>query len=256
MRRDIYKVRKSIAKRKREKSLTSNMSVPKKSFVNHVFPQDEEKHGYMPISESVSSSKSMKDTFVASFLMKSILAAVLFFGVAIFMRMEGEWLNTPKQWTSNALTEEFPFATVNAWYQKKFGSTLALTPNNGQNSENPATLPVNGTVSQSFEMNGEGIMIKAEGATKVTAVEQGTVIFAGNDSKTNKTVVIQHPDRSKTIYGNLSSIHVHHYQFVASNAIIGEFEPSEANASNVYFAIEKDNQYLDPVKVMQVDERP
>lgn len=257
MRRDVSQIRKNIARRKKERVLPSSHSASdRKVFFPAVFPQDEEKHGYMPVPETNSSSNNMKDTFIASFVMKSVLAAVLFFGVAIFFRIEGSWLEQPRQWASGALTQEFPFATVNQWYQKKFGSPMALTPQEQVKEEVSPVLPVNGTVSQTFQMNGEGIMITTSETSEVTAVEEGTVIFAGNHPKTNKTVILQHPDKSKTIYGNLTSINVHQYQFIGNNQVIGNFIPSEANAQNVYFAIERNNQYVDPVKVMKVDERP
>lgn len=257
MKKDVNQIRKDIAKRKREKTLTSNPNAPRR-YTDAIFPQDEEKHGYMPIPHDSNAGNDVKDTFVASFVMKAILSAVLFFGVAIFVRMEGTWLQTPKQWTSQALTEEFPFATVNHWYQEKFGFPLALTPNKSEEVANQEklALPVNGTISQTFQMNGQGIMISAEEKTQVLSMENGIVIFAGNHKETNKTVIIQHADKSKTIYGNLSAINVHQYQMIANNEPIGEYDPTTSEAKTVYFAIEKDNQFLDPVKVMQVDERP
>ncbi|WP_226036541.1 M23 family metallopeptidase [Aquibacillus saliphilus] len=256
MSRDIKQIRKSISKRKRGKTDKSSSQLPRR-YSAAAFPHDEEKHGYAPFTPVSESSKSVKDTFITSLMMKSILAAVLFFGVAIFMGTDSGWMQEPKQWTSNALTEEFPFASVNHWYQEKFGYPLALSPSQTQTADQIGpTLPVNGTVSQTFEATGQGILIQTDDTSKVIAMDKGTVIFAGNDRSTKKTVVVQHRDGSNTIYGNLSSINVHQYQFIANNEVIGEFVPSKANSSNVYFAIEKDNQYLDPVKVIQVDERP
>ncbi|MRH42980.1 peptidoglycan DD-metalloendopeptidase family protein [Aquibacillus halophilus] len=255
MNKDIKQVRKSISKRKRDKTGISNSKI-NRNFSTATFPHDEEKHGYAPFSPITDSSKSVKDTFVASLMMKSILAAVMFFGVALFVGNDIDWLQQPKEWTSMALTEEFPFASVNHWYQEKFGYPLALTPSQeDQVNQQGQALPVNGTVSQSFKTNGRGILIQTKETSKVVAIDKGTVIFAGNDTKTNKTVIVQHRDGSNTIYGNLSSIDVYQYQFIASNEVIGEFIPTETN-SNVYFAIEKNNQFLDPVKVIEVDERP
>ncbi|WP_171038031.1 peptidoglycan DD-metalloendopeptidase family protein [Aquibacillus sediminis] len=258
MKRDVKQVRKNIAKRKREKSLSSSqMKVPWK-FSPAAFPQDEEKHGYVPFAtEDSNPNPDMKDTFITSLMMKSILAGILFFSVAIFVRMDIPLLEQPKQWTSHALTEEFPFATVNHWYQQQFGMPLAITPDQSpQITSEGLVLPVNGTVSQSFQANGQGIMINTTETSKVLSIDKGTVIFAGNLPETNKTVIVQHKDRSNTVYGNLTSINVHQYQFISSNEVIGEFDPAETDVKEVFFAIEKDNQYIDPVQVMQVDERP
>src|SRR5699024_12750286 len=80
------------------------------------------------------------------------------------------------------------------------------------------------------------------------------VTFAGNDRKTNKTVVIQHADNSTTTYGYLQSIDVHLYQSIQSNQRLGTFVSTQENR-HLYFSIEKDNQYIDPVQVIQVDDR-
>lgn len=253
MKKDVRDVRKSIAKRRKEKNMPEK-PIPSKSFVSSL-PENEEKHGYLPFTPTVEGKKKPKEAFVASFMMKSILAAALFFGVAVINGTDLSWTETPKQWTSQALTEEFPFATVNKWYQDKFGSPLALTPKESEQANGEAhSLPVSGTVSESFKANGEGIMITTDEKSEVAAMKEGTVIFAGNDSETNKTVIIQHADQSKSIYGHLSSINVHQYQSVSDNDIIGEFIPADNGSQTVYFAIQKDNEFIDPVQVMQVDE--
>ncbi|UFT97917.1 M23 family metallopeptidase [Radiobacillus kanasensis] len=257
MRRDISEIRKDIAKRKRERTLSTTTYSSAKAFIPSV-PQEEEKHGYLPFGDDSASAKGLNDKFVASFMIKTILAAVLFFGIAILYRVDLQWSDQPKQWASNALTEEFPFARVNQWYQERFGTPLAISGSqttSGQASDQLA-LPVNGTVSQSFQTTGQGILITTDEESKVLAMKAGTVIFAGNDRQTNKTVILQHADGSNSIYGNLTSIDVHQYQSVQGKQEIGKFNPASSEAKEVYFAVEKENKFVDPVKVMQVDERP
>src|SRR5690625_3342751 len=106
-------------------------------------------------------------------------------------------------------------------------------------------------VIESFTKNGTGIMISPDEKTVVSALNRGVVIFAGNDSDTRKTVIIQHADGSKTTYGFLSSIDVHVYQVVQSNETIGTFQPTDKNQM-VYFSIEKDKQFIDPSQVIPV----
>ncbi|WP_053219032.1 M23 family metallopeptidase [Virgibacillus senegalensis] len=252
MKKDVRQIRKNIAKRKREHPL--NHSVPDKQLTTS-FPHEEEKHGYLPPFTSPHGTSPRKDSFAAAFIMKGISAGVLFFGVSLIHQLDAGWVEQPKKWTTQAFSEEFPFASVNAWYQDKFGSPLAMVPTQ-ETEELPAVLPVNGTVSQSFQTNGEAIRIAANEKSKVVAVKDGTVIFAGNKSDTGKTVIVQHADRSKSIYGYLTDIDVYQYQFIGDNHVIGQFDPSEGEKQDIYFAIQKNNQYLDPVQVMQVDEQP
>ncbi|MFC4558948.1 peptidoglycan DD-metalloendopeptidase family protein [Virgibacillus kekensis] len=251
----INRVRKSINQRKKLRGLHSKDTKAKQLIPR--FPQEEEKHGYYPMfSESDFSSERMNSR-ISGFILKGMLSVMLFFGVALLFQVDSELLTEPKNWTSNALTEEFPFASVNQWYQDTFGAPLALTPGDKdtKGDSQPLVLPVSGSVSQSFQANGTGIMIAPDEASEVSALREGAVIFAGNDPETGKTVIVQHTDDSKTIYGNLSSIDVHLYQFVDRNQKLGGFVPAAENET-VYFAIEKDDTYIDPVQVIKVDETP
>ncbi|MUV39503.1 Stage IV sporulation protein FA [Lentibacillus sp. JNUCC-1] len=108
---------------------------------------------------------------------------------------------------------------------------------------------------ETFQTHGSGILIAPEDTTKVSALKSGVIIFAGNDRKTGKTIVVQHADNSLSTYGYLSSIDVHVYQSVQAQEHLGVFEP-KTNMENLYFAIEKDNKPIDPVQVIQVDDRP
>src|SRR5699024_8634102 len=112
-----------------------------------------------------------------------------------------------KSWTSDALTEEFPFAKVNVWYQETFGNPLAFTPTGSKGSEHDGlALPVSGSVTESFQTNGKGIMIAPDTSSVVSAIQEGIVIFAGNDRETKKTVKVQHPDGSTSTYGHLNTV--------------------------------------------------
>lgn len=98
-------------------------------------------------------------------------------------------------------------------------------------------------------------MISPESKDFVRAMNNGIVIFAGSKNDTDKTIIIQHPDRSESTYGMLSSIDVHLYQMVDANQVIGTKIPTE-ESSMVFFSIEKANHYIDPAKVIRVDGNP
>ncbi|WP_164668482.1 M23 family metallopeptidase [Virgibacillus doumboii] len=255
MNKGIKKVRKSINQRKKLRGLNSKETTSKQFWPS--FPQEEEKHGYFPtFTDSTVQSKD-RSKRISGFAVKGILSVMLFLGAALLFQSEAELVSKPKEWTGNALTEEFPFASVNQWYQETFGAPMGLSPNQDSDTGDgqPLALPVSGDVSETFQTNGTGIMISPESATGVTALRDGVVIFAGNDRETDRTVIVQHADNSKTVYGHLSSIDVHLYQFVDGNQKLGDFEPTAEN-DTVYFAIEKNNSYVDPVQVIKVDDSP
>ncbi|SER74612.1 stage IV sporulation protein FA [Gracilibacillus ureilyticus] len=250
---NLSSIRNNINRRKQEKKKI-NYQKSSTDFSKRMTIEDEERHGFYPSIPSYSGQSNNNHPLIfRAFLLRSIIAVFLFVICAVSINSESSLLEKPKEWTSYVLKEEFPFATVNAWYQAKFGAPFAWETSVTEGEE-IAVLPAFGQVNQSFQENGQGILITAEEETEVAAVEAGTVLFAGNDPKTGKTVIIQHADRSKTIYGYLTDIEVHSYQSVRSNQVIGSYEPSEANKA-IYFAVEKNQQYIDPIQVIHVNEQ-
>ncbi|MEN1970477.1 M23 family metallopeptidase [Lentibacillus sp. N15] len=257
----VKQVRKSIEQRKKNQRTLSTKGLEHKK-ISPVFPQEEEKHGYYPtLPDGLGSShKANRGKWVSGMMLKGILAVILFFGTALIYQTDSEAFQKPVKWTTTALTKEFPFAKANQWYQETFGEPLALAPED-KTSENHSeavealALPVNGTVEESFQVNGSGIMIAPKDSAEVAVLREGVVVFAGNDRKTDKTVIVQHTDGSTSTYGYLDSIDVHLYQHVTDHQTLGEFEPDETNKT-VFFAIEKDNQYMDPVQVIKVNDTP
>ncbi|UOQ47301.1 M23 family metallopeptidase [Gracilibacillus caseinilyticus] len=254
---DLSKIRQNINRRKESKKKISNaQGMPLKEFryLSQSHMEDEERHGFSP-SLSGYNRQTEASPFMKRFLIRSVIATVLFFMMVLSVGNESKWLEQPQSWINYAMNEEFPFATVNAWYQARFGAPFAMETDLGtEATAELAALPVSGQVSQTFQENGEGILISSEEETEVVAVDAGTVLFAGNDRETGKTVIIQHADNSKSIYGHLTNINVHSYQSIQSNQKIGSYQPTGAQEA-MYFAIEKDQQFLDPIKVIQVDEQ-
>lgn len=257
MNKGVKKVRQSIEKRKKTRGLTTKEESKKQLFPP--FPQEEEKHGYFPSFSDAAFESNTKSKLASGMILKGTLSVMLFFGVALLGQTDAGWLHKPKEWTSSALTQEFPFAKVNLWYQETFGVPLALNPQQqdevATSDDGSLALPVSGNVTETFQVNGTGIMIAPEETSDVSALRDGVIIFAGNDQETNNTIVVQHPDGSETTYGYLSDVDVHLYQFVRSNQRIGQFTPTTANET-VYFSIERENDYIDPVQVIQVDDAP
>lgn len=260
----VKKVRQSIAQRKRKRGMDFKEGNRPQEMgkVLPMIPQDDEKHGFFPIADHAEEGKLPEDAerkkkAVSSLFVKAVLSAALFFIALIIMQGEAD---KPKRWVSDALTENFPFAKANAWYLDRFGSPLALLPENTDEQKTAtvgkeaAALPVAGNVKETFQANGEGVKIAPGTEAKVNAMKEGIVIFAGKDKKTNRTIVIQHADGSKATYGHLSKTDVHLYQYVKENQPIATFTPTEKNEV-VYFSIEKDKKFIDPITVNKVDDR-
>jgi stage IV sporulation protein FA len=261
--KNINEIRKSITKRKQNKRQVLNNS-KESNYSPTEELQEEEKHGYFPFSTSqkVASKGDDQSFFVPAIVFKFLLAGILFFSTALLLRVDTDVFEKPKNFVLTAMTKEFNFAKIQGWYRENLGSPFAFL-NNNQTVEHVSNqglvLPVNGIISESFQETGEGVLIEvtSQEDMSVTSLEAGTVIFAGKEKGTGKTVIIQHEDGSNSIYGNLHDIEVFQYQFVSKNQVIGSLETKSGETSaSLYFAIkEEENSYIDPVKVIQVDDQ-
>lgn len=97
-----------------------------------------------------------------------------------------------------------------------------------------------------------GIDIKADKATAVSAVADGTVKSIKNDPRYGLTVTIEHSDGLKTIYSNLLTA-----EFVVEGEKVskGQTIGTVGNTANfeiaddfhLHFEVMKDNEYVDPM---------
>jgi len=216
----------------------------------------EEKHGYMPYVQSP--INSYKPSYF-KFSLKLLLCITLFFFVKFSVSPNSLFSDSFKNRTLNALTEDFPFAKAYLWYETTFGTPLSFISDQNKtipvksNIPEDYILPVNGQLNSSVSDEELGLYISPTELADVRAMSDGIVIFRGKDRKSNKkTVIIQHEDKSKSYYSNLSSINIHLYEFVNKNEIIGTFNPKEGEG-DFYFSIEKNRQRIDPLQVIKID---
>lgn len=256
MSKGIDNVRKSIQQRKQKRM---SRSLTKNEYPERLvrLPSDEEKHGYLPAIEPPASKNVSSTSRIPVFIMKAMISVSVFFIVAIVMQSNQSVLSTPKTWTKNAMVNEFPFATVYAWYSDTFGSPLGFEPKVSVTSTEEASfqLPVNGSVSEHFQTNGTGIYITPEESEDIHVWEDGIVTFVGKTKDTHKTIVVQHANGGKTTYGNVDATDVHAYQIVAKNQKIGSVDQTQ-EAVAMFFSLEQNELFVDPIQVIKVDDQP
>ncbi|WP_226583366.1 peptidoglycan DD-metalloendopeptidase family protein [Halobacillus litoralis] len=252
MKKNIGDIRKNIADRKKKK-MVGRSSNPTPRFMP---PQDEEMHGYPPVVTGYGKKEMERQVSTRTSWLgwQVFFAALLFAVVALGQNTETALFKKPGEWAVSQMGEDFPFAKATAWYSERFGDPLQVIQPETEQNEEPLAMPVNGTVTTPFQNDGKGIILTTESDSQVKAVREGTVIFAGNDPDTGKTVVLQHEDGTETTYGMLSSIDVYLYENVQTQAGLGSVKAEEGQSAEFFFAIEKDDTYLDPVQVIKVNE--
>lgn len=258
MDKKVNRIRKSIRARKliRHSNQTGKSNYPYYEMIS-----DEERHGiYNDVLHPETEPKNNRgrNMFHSAFFYQLFGSIVLFFASYLVVKSNVELFEKPEQLLRISLEDNFPFATVHHLYVEHLGKPLSLVPQTEPASselDNSQALPLIGEVVESFSTNGTGIHIMPMTKSYVHAFNKGIVVFAGSRSDTDKTVIIQHADRSETTYGKLSSIDVHLYELVDVNGVVGTVNPEDAEET-FYFSIEQQTGYVDPVKVINVDGTP
>ncbi|HIV75443.1 MAG TPA: M23 family metallopeptidase [Candidatus Pseudogracilibacillus intestinigallinarum] len=195
-----------------------------------------------------------KHMFRRQRLFRSFVGALTLFLLSVFLLQTNiQFFQPVAQFVHNGMKEEFPFAKVNEWYVSNFGSPLAIIPTKQMKdgTESGDFLTEN-EVIETFSTNGQGMTVLATNEENVNAMQRGVIIFAGNDKDYGKTIVVQHANNSTTTYGQLKDVDVHIYETVEAGDRIGK----ASKAKEVYVQMEKNNTYMDPLEVIQVDDSP
>lgn len=253
MEKKINEIRKSIKNRKSIRQKAE--ALPDRVDIHEII-SDEERHGVYQDLIHGEQRKQVKQEKSAhnSFYYQLFGAVALFFISALFIKSDFQSFDKAEQVFRNAYQEHFPFATVHEWYVQHLGVPLSLIPEakTASTIKEMYPMPLAGEVVESFHSTGRGIEISPKENGYVRAIDKGIVIFAGTQDETDKTIVIQHADRSETSYGKLASIDVHLYEVINVHDVIGKVNPAETEET-FFFSIKKQNGYIDPIKVINVD---
>lgn len=190
------------------------------------------------------------------FFFKILAALVLFLAVGIMFKHPSEKLENGRDFVTKVMGTELQFAAISSWYENAFGKPIAFLPASPEavveeDTSNQYALPASGKIAESFESNGEGIILETGKGSKVEAMGEGLVIFAGVKEGLGKTVIIGHADKSESWYGQLESVNVGLYEFVKKGKELGTVMTSEDGSKGMfYLAIKKDEAFIDPKQVI------
>ncbi|WP_409297454.1 peptidoglycan DD-metalloendopeptidase family protein [Peribacillus sp. SCS-26] len=190
------------------------------------------------------------------FYFKILASLCLFLLTAIIFKNPSSAFEVPRKTVSHYMKEDFEFAAAKDWYQDTFGKPLVFLPEKketvtAEKESGNYSLPASGKIEQTFEANGQGIMIETDKDSPVESAREGVIIFAGSQDKLGRTVVIQHSDKSETWYGHLGSIDVKLYETVKKGNVVGRVTNKAGEAKGTfYLAVKKGSQFVDPKQVI------
>jgi stage IV sporulation protein FA len=255
MNRRVREIRKRIEKRR--KARPHHYEAPRQAVWDLT---DEERYGQPVVTYDRYSLEEPHPLFHKEvFIFKMLLSACLVLVTAILFKNPADSLEPARQFVKSTMEQEFQFAAVSKWYEKQFGEPLAFISQKPE-SETKTTgkqyaVPASGRVLESFQKNGQGVMIETTSNAKVEAMNEGIVTFAGTKEKLGKTVIIQHADGSESWYGNLGAISVKLYDFVETGKQVGTAMASADDQTKgvFYFAIKQGDHFIDPIQVISFE---
>ncbi|EWG09916.1 M23 family metallopeptidase [Cytobacillus firmus] len=248
-------IRKRIERRKKDKERFS-----KKKDSTVLWTEDEERYGFnkLPSYESKLEEGNHPLFRKELFLFKLLASACIFLFAAILFKNQAATFAPARDFVKTAMEQDFQFAAVSGWYEEQFGKPLALLPfSDGKSDEKNVeenseyALPASAKILEEFDDNGQRITIETGKEASIEAMSEGLVRFAGKKDGFGNTVIIQHGDKSESWYGNLAEINVNLYQYVEKGTGIGTAgDAGEAEKGSFYFAIKKDDDFIDPIQVI------
>ncbi|GFR39108.1 hypothetical protein PRECH8_24040 [Insulibacter thermoxylanivorax] len=201
-------------------------------------------------------------SFTSSFL--SVMLFILVWG--LYQLQEG-WALRLQASVQKVLQEPFDVQEAANWYRSMFGGSYpSWIPAMRGDEHGGETRPVikelaevlrapgKGKIVTPFDVNGQGVLIQMPADTPVIAAAKGRVVFQGLTSS-GLTVVIQHPDHVRTVYGWLVGAEVAENDWVEQGDLIarGVQEKGAAGSGVLYFSVRVDDAYVNPADVVDFD---
>ncbi|MDN4070955.1 M23 family metallopeptidase [Paenibacillus vini] len=207
-----------------------------------------------------------KTSFWSMLFLRMIISALLFAALWGIERYEPAWSLPVRAFVAQSLTQEMDFAAAEAWYERTFGGPPSFIPIFKHNEEKGLKVgtvtgfvtPIEGTLASPFALNLKGVEIiptgDSGGGDQVKSVETGRILSVARDAITGMTVTVQHANGYVSVYGHLEQPSVAKGDWVEGGDVLGKIvAPSENEFPTLYFAMKKNDRYIDPADVIPFD---
>jgi stage IV sporulation protein FA len=210
-------------------------------------------------------SGGLKPPTVRQIWIKLGVSAVLFAGIWGMSGVDHPMADRGRQWVKAALTEDYDFSAVAAWYEREFGGLPAFLPSlraksdpEAQKASSPSLQrlysPVHGKIVGAAADGDRGVTIRTEPEAVVAALDTGRVISVSTGTDKATVVVIQHAGGLQSTYGWLKGTSLKTNDWVKGGETVGSVTTDAAGgAGKLYVAVKKENQYVNPAEVVSFD---
>lgn len=206
------------------------------------------------------SSFLVRHTFVA----KLCLSFLIFVAIWGLFQIEEPWAVKGQDAIRQLMNTPLDFSEIQAWYASHFSGFPSLIPAMQLQGEdypskqvdssrfNLLTSPAKGKVIQPYSVQHPGIKLAVNPPGEVTAIATGRIQFAGETTQTGLTIVVQHRDGLKSLYGKLDSLAVEKDDWVEAGTVIG-YAAHEEEAHYLYFSLMQGDEWINPQEVMRFE---
>jgi stage IV sporulation protein FA len=191
------------------------------------------------------------------------LCILVFFMIWGMFQFDSPWTLKGRGFIERSLTEEFQFGAVASWYEEYFQGAPSFIPTFDKNTNTVKVnakinkkfiLPVTGVPKTSFTTASKGILLETYADAGIVSIEEGRVIYVGEQEKTGLTIVVQHTDQLQSVYGWVGQTSLQQNLWVKGGQRIGSVKQQAENGKGIlYFAIKQGDQYINPVDVITFD---
>jgi len=205
------------------------------------------------------------DRFLRGVGVRLVIAALAFAGFWAWMKLELPGSGPAKEWMVESVSRDMDFRAIEAWYGDTFGGSPSFLTFGRQEPDTlevaalldptATSVPVRGTIVQTFADNGKGVQVAAQGDSEVFAVFTGKVQQVTRDDKSGVTILVQHQNRVLTVYGGLAEAIVKPNEWVQTGQAIGRLGPAASDQSEAVlsFSVQHDGKAIDPAEVVGLD---
>lgn len=200
-----------------------------------------------------------------SLVIKFVLSVILLCGGIVLFEIDKPWAYKGQQWVQQTLTKQGNFETIAAWYQHTFDGSPAFIPPLEQlwNQDSKKVVvatrrtyhtPAVGKIIVPFEVNREGVQVLPDHNDFIISIDEGRVVYTGENERNGLTVIIQHPQQVWSIYGQLAETSLQQNDWVEGGDVVGKVKQQNGELLPFYFAVRVNGTNKNPADVISFHE--
>jgi stage IV sporulation protein FA len=207
--------------------------------------------------EETSFTSESDDSSVVSprFIVKIVLSLFILSAAYLVSQSDLPSAQKAEGFLYQVMNREFNFQGVAANVEKYMGHQFAILPTFTEQEKNiqPAwnrlgkeggyMSPVKGDIAAPFD--GQGIKVSTTAGSELKAIDEGWVIFVGDKEGLGQTIMIEHADKTVSLYGSVNQAKVKLQDWVQPGQVIGI-----ADGESLFFSLQKNKEFIDPTSVI------